>query len=380
MRFLTYSYKDLASPHHGWEFSPMSLKRVNLFVGVTGSGKSRFINSLCNVTDFVYTNSTFRSGIWDITFKVSEQKYHWIFESRDTAEKGEPEVVRDCLSQVHENGSETVIYDRSKDSFQFQGQKLPKLPKNSTGIYLLKEEESIAPIHREFGKIPRRSFFAHDLMQACSISNFPNELMLAAQKNKSKATEILPWNLPLNIRLYTLRDVDIDKFKNVVDQFKAVFPTVEGIDFTDGSKLFGAPPQGKVPVLTVKEHEVDHPVMLHDLSTGMQKVLLIITDVIMMPPETVYIIDEYENSLGVNAINFLPGLINDFGEESQFIVTSHHPYLINRMPIETWQVFHRMGSQVNITNGDVLKKRYGASKQEAFIQLMNDPQFLGAAV
>lgn len=379
MRLLSYSYKDFPSSDIGWNFSSLSLKKVNLFVGITGSGKSRLINTLCNVAEFIYTNNTLRSGVWDISFKIDDEKYRWYFEGRDVPEKNTPEVVKDCLWQVLENGDERVVYNRSEESFEFQGTKLPKLPRNSTGIYLLKEEELIAPIHREFGKIQRRSFFSHDLMQACSISNAPNELMAAAKGNKSKFSETVPWNLPLNIRLYALRETDIEKFKDVIDQFKTVFPTIESIDFTDGSKLFGAPPQGRVPVLTVKENKVGHPVMLHDLSTGMQKVLLIITDVITMLPGSVHIIDEYENSLGVNAINFLPGLINDFGEDSQFIVISHHPYLINRMPITSWQVFHRIGSEVKITPGEMLKERYGASKQEAFIQLMNDPEFLGSA-
>ncbi len=37
----------------------------------------------------------------------------------------------------------------------------------------------------------------------------------------------------------------------------------------------------------------------------MQKVLLILTDVFILPEGGVYIIDEYENSLGLNAIDFL---------------------------------------------------------------------------
>ncbi len=83
-------------------------------------------------------------------------------------------------------------------------------------------------------------------------------------------------------------------------------------------------------------------------------------------------IDEYENSLGVNAIDFLPSMLLEYKSNEQFFITSHHPYLINQMPISSWYVLHREGAIVEIKFGEELEKRYGKSKQQAFIQLMND--------
>ncbi len=118
--------------------------------------------------------------------------------------------------------------------------------------------------------------------------------------------------------------------------------------------------------------------MLHDLSSGMQKVLLIITDIITLPNNSIYIIDEYENSLGINAINFLPDFIISNGKDSQFITTSHHPYLINNIPVTDWQIFSRCGSTVTVKGGNELIGKYNKSKQDAFIQLMNDPAYTGS--
>jgi len=128
---------------------------------------------------------------------------------------------------------------------------------------------------------------------------------------------------------------------------------------------------------TFKERKVDQPYMLSDLSSGMQKVLLIIADVLLAKKHSVIMFDEYENSLGVNAIDFFPDLIADFGDELQFFVTSHHPYLINNMPISTWQVFHREGAEVTVRSGEILRGLYGESTQQAFIQLINDPFYRG---
>ena len=109
----------------------------------------------------------------------------------------------------------------------------------------------------------------------------------------------------------------------------------------------------------------------------MQKALLIITDIMTLPKGSIYMVDEYENSLGINAIDFLPELLDDHGANSQFFVTTHHPYLINNMPMKTWRVFHREGSKVSIKSGEELERKYGKSKQQAFVQLINDPFYSG---
>ena len=75
----------------------------------------------------------------------------------------------------------------------------------------------------------------------------------------------------------------------------------------------------------------------------MQKVFLLILDTILLQDAGILFIDEYENSLGISTINFFPDLIESTNQKCQFIITSHHPYIINRIPIESWKVFHRDG-------------------------------------
>jgi len=94
---------------------------------------------------------------------------------------------------------------------------------------------------------------------------------------------------------------------------------------------------GKTPVFCIKEKSINKWVECNQLSSGMQKVLLILTDTFL------------------------------------FIITSHHPYIINKIPVENWFIFHRQGSEVSIRYGDWPKERFGKSKQQAFIQLINDP-------
>ena len=187
----------------------------------------------------------------------------------------------------------------------------------------------------------------------------------------------------LSAKMFLLKEHFSDLYRVSIDAFKQVFGTLIDCDvqWSDKIQLGLLIPIGvsmaPFPVFVVKEKGVKGWVALHELSSGMQKVLLIICDILSLPKGSIYIIDEYENSLGVNAIDFLPQFLLDHGESLQFLITTHHPYLINSMQVKSWKVFHRVGSKVAIKDGAEFEEKYGKSKQQAFIQLMNDPFYSG---
>ena len=136
-----------------------------------------------------------------------------------------------------------------------------------------------------------------------------------------------------------------------------------------------------VPVAFIKERGISKPAQLSEISLiGMQKVLLIITDIITSPANLLYMIDEYENSLGVNAIDFLPPFLAECGGARQFIVTTHHPLLINAIPVSDWFIFQRRGLNITVTHGHDIEARYGKSSNSRFVQLINGPIYTGESV
>ena len=130
---------------------------------------------------------------------------------------------------------------------------------------------------------------------------------------------------------------------------------------------------GNVPIFCIKEKNVDDWIRLDELSSGMQKVLLILTDFFSLPKGSIYMIDEYENSLGVGAIDFFPQVLEFEDYDAQIIITSHHPYLIKRIPIDNWFIVHRKGSNLQFSFGEELNQKFGLSTQDKYIQLINDP-------
>src|SRR6267154_4387334 len=305
MRLEVYKYQEPGS----WDFSEIHTRRINLFVGATGSGKSRLLNTVSNVGEFVGSQNAFKSGTWKMTFRDGARKYFWTCDSSDTPKKGQL-VNSERLVVQEGDDKEQEIYQRNGTDFSYQGKKLPRLSPNTSGLYLFREEPAVAPLQSWFTHILRRNFHQDELIKACAYQSIPQEIEYAPGGRTPSHAVTVP--LALSAKLSLVKRFTPQLFFDLANLFRDVFPNVESCNVIDATELKLPIPtldKGKVPVFIVKEKHVDEPVMLHDLSSGMQKVLLIITDVLTLREDGTYLIDEYENSLGVNAISFLPELL-----------------------------------------------------------------------
>lgn len=369
MKISFFEYHDEKQP--GWNFAKIKFHSINLFVGETGSGKTRLLNTIFDIGVFVTQGSVFKGGKWEITFEGDEATYRWKFAGRRN-EDGTGSVLSEELVELRENKDDKIIIQRD-DSFFFNGTQLPKLASGMCSIFLLKEEAVIAPIYQVFSRIMRRSFSDEGIKIPLAYSNVPIELEKELEKNKSLEL-MAKHEITVSLKLFFLKKYFKPLYEDLCGFYQSIFPVVEHCEITDASSLEEKVPLiGRVPVFAIKEKHVNQLIPLQELSAGMQKVLLIMTDIIALPPNSLYLIDEYENSLGINAIDFLPSFLADHGGNKQFVITTHHPYLINNMPIVNWQIFHRKGSNVTIKNGSDYVEKFGQSKQKAFIQLINDP-------
>ena len=353
-----------------WEFQDTKLDGVNLLVGASGSGKTRYLNSIFNISSSIVQGQPFRSGHWELTIKTDEYEYLWEYDG------GKNQIQREIVARKRIDSQEEFenLIDRTPDTFSFCGDKLPRLHSDTSGITLLREEKKITPLYDTFSKLQRRRFHdegLRDALRLWSLQDVSQELSnLFHSENDDGILTLWKQQLPLSAKLFFLSGKFPERYSLAVEVFQQVFPSIKKCDVSIQSP-------DQLPIFFIKEEKINRDVPLPELSSGMQKVLLIITDIITLPKGSIYIIDEYENSLGINAIDFLPEFLADYGTDIQFLITTHHPYLINNMPMETWRVFHRNGSSVSIKDGKEFEERYGKSKQKAFVQLINDPFYTG---
>lgn len=355
MKIIKYEYyqeSDLS-------YSPIELSNVNLVVGISGAGKSRFINTLFNLALFASQERIIdlRSGNWDITFSENNHEYRWLVSIQNGI------VEREELFQFI-NGIKLNLLTREKDNITYKNNQLVKLRQEKLSTLLLNEDELIE-VKKGFSSFYQRKFSEQSLHEAMELG-FLDPTKLNNKPYFNDTSELFTKNI--NLRLYFLKKYfDLD-FEFVKNNFREVFPFISDLDIAEENPMLPQP--------YVKEKGIQKPIYITELSSGMKKILLFLTDIATMKKSSVYLIDEYENSLGINAINFLPDLLYEKSEDIQFIITSHHPYLINNVPIENWLVFNRKGLKVNIIQGQKALERYGKSKQDAFIKLINDPYFL----
>lgn len=371
MRLFSYEYQDTNGP--GWKFSPIEFGKINLLVGDSATGKTRVLNTIFNLGRFV-ASKEFKSGYWNIKFQHKEQVYRWILES---FEKDEDQIIsQEKLFLVDNEEKEVPIVLRDKDKFIFMSNELPKLSPDETSISMLKEEKIIRPVFNAFSNIKKRRFFHDALQKVSEYQPIPPKVIDKMESNKDKL-KLFNFDLNLNVNLYFLSKYFKNDFNEIRDYFKKIFPFVNEVSILDFSKVFQkiALP-GYTPIFCIKEKTSKEWIPISELSSGMQKVLLILTDIYLMPSDSIYIIDEYENSLGLSAIEFLPTFLLDHENDIQFFITSHHPYMINTIPVKDWYVFHRKGTDVKVKFGQELVDKFSKSKQQAFIQLINDPFYV----
>ena len=77
-------------------------------------------------------------------------------------------------------------------------------------------------------------------------------------------------------------------------------------------------------------------------------------------------IDEFENGLGLNCMGpLLEQIVTR--EDLQLILSSHHPYIINNIPNEAWQIITSEQSTIHVQSAEEFG--IGKTKYDAFFEL-----------
>lgn len=366
MKITSYLYSD--TENRRWEFDEVKFRRINLLVGNSGTGKTRFLNTIFNLGANIAQSEIQRTGYWKVTLEHQREVYQLELKVEKSATG--LSVTKEQLWHLV-NNEPKIIVDRDANSFLFMQDELPRLSQSSTAVHLFKDEDLIKPIYRGFATILRRDFAADALEETTKY-----DLLIRDVRTINEISDLFIGNLQINSKLRVMKSKFPEIYNKVIEDFKEIFPFIQSIRFKKLDDINqNITTFGNLEVFAVKENFVREWIPINDLSSGMKKVLLLLTDIYTLPEGGIYLIDEYENSLGVNAINFLPELLMKINNDMQLIITSHHPYIINNIPVKNWLVFHRDGSHVSIRYGDMNVAKYGHSRQDSFIQLINDPFF-----
>ncbi len=364
MKFKSITATDTAS---GWnveniQFNPM----LTLLVGASGVGKTmilNLINSLCQIAN----GKSYHGIAWKVEFKQDGHEYVWEgeFEVKKELENTFLNLTEIKFSLVREYISDNgeVVVLRTMDSFTYKGKEMVKLDGTKSAVELLKGEDTISPIHKGFSQCYNLNI-ADTSIHVSPVVDVSNRNALSIMLVKA-----MKMFSPLE-KLFLLREHSLREFDVICRKFQDIFPNVEKIDFTL-AKTFN---DVLIPILMIKEKNVSTWVPQNGISSGMMRTLLQIITLVLANDGDVIMIDEFENGLGVNCINELADLIMEPEADIQVVMTSHHPYIINAIPVKDWKILTRNGSDVQVHTAEEL--HIGEhSKHEAFMQLLQTPEY-----
>lgn len=363
-----------------WKLEKTNFSDLTLLVGISGVGKTRILEAIGRLK--AIADGEARNGAkWNITFDTNEgDNYCWtgefeskaniseIFRTKKDSENkdNEPKLLNERLTK-----NNLLIVERflegNYSKILLRDKETPKLASNESVLSILKEEDDIAPAYNSFKKIKKSEFSDTNLMDF-DLAEYTEELEATKDLTSLKDSTLdTPIKIALLFKLFP------NEFNKIKQRFIEIFPQVEDVCIKPLEDKNVPIYFEKLPFLQIKEQGVENWIPTINMSAGMFKTFMHISELFLLANGTVVLIDEFENSLGVNCINVLTEDLLQESRNLQFIVTSHHPYIINKIATKHWKIVTRKGGVVKTQ--DVGALNLSKSKHEAFLQLLNLEEF-----
>lgn len=358
-----------------WRLEPVELRDFNLLVGVSGAGKTRTLDSLAAVCATGCGHDSGLEGSWELEVATAKGNFHWTAltiapyaawgtEPQSATQDGPPTFVKEVVAS--ESGE--WIVDRQRSGVRLRGtDKIIRMKEQESVISLLQDEETIAPLYRALGKVHRSRKHVWSIAMS-------HEDLRRATEGLSTIEALRDASLPMIVKIHALHERLRVEFDEVTAAYAEIFPSVERI-------LLVRRTEDQAPfrdrwTIAIVERGVTNPIEWDDLSAGMRRTLEHLFELALAPTGTVILIDEYENSMGVNCLEAVTDHLLEPTRGIQLVITSHHPYVINNVPMDQWRVVTRQGSTVRVVPATAIPALDTRSRQDAFIRLINATEYL----
>ncbi len=384
-----FSFQD---EFRSWKLNNICFLDFNLLVGISGVGKTQILEALRAVRDAGLVDArNVNSCQWTIEATVGNDEYSWSAATsigrtsaqtwlgvsrngNELSEAEKPQFIREIITK-----NDVEIFKRDESGIIFKGNLLPKLKGSESVISLLGKEELIAPLYNFLEGIlfsPAGDYRSGAYGIKAEMFHLAQVAPWLKQLTEIESLRHEMARLPLLLIGYILQKNFPDEYSRLEDDYREIFPTVQEIRI---DRLVDMAPAivSDLPVLLVdhftlglKEEGIEGWVLGGQISSGMMRTWMRLLEIAMAPAGAVILIDEFENSLGVNC---LPQLTDHLLRRSdlQFILTSHHPYVINNIPWRYWKLVTRKGSEVTVRDAAEIPSLDTQSMLSRFVLLTN---------
>ncbi len=380
MKITKFRFEDKAAE---WRLEELSFNKLTLLVGASGVGKTQILRALMNLKE-IAEGQSFNGVAWFVEFEIIDNqnntvKYIWEgeFEKSTSVTFFFNNNTQDSLLLKEKlTINDKILVDRNNEKIIYNGKETPKLPPNQSVIFLLRNEKSLEIILENLKKIKYVSYSGFSdlkpeflLQQIIKITPIFINAVSSLGKELKTLADIQNSDLDIIIKLFCLSKTDKKTFNSIKNRFIDIFPSIENvkIDFVEDKNNEIPDMFRQIPFLQIKEKNVNNWIGQNKISSGMYSTFMQLSELYLCAEGTIFLIDEFENSLGSNCIDEITADILQSNRQLQFILTSHHPYIINKININNWKLITRNGGVVkeHKINGlvDIEKSRHSAFMQ-----------------
>lgn len=358
----------------------LKIERINFFeditllVGLSGAGKSQILNAVeYSLNLAVRNNIILKPYSVTLSITIGSNNYQWAYQINKAD-------VNSIVFENHEDNNgyiithETLskngelIFERNPNDIIVAGyNKVPQPKKNESLLLQYSEDEAfeelisgIRKLHSIEMELEVRGRIKSDTFNY--IKNLVSETL-----EQDPQTQFATFSkLPVVAKLFIAKKYYPTEYIRIFDAVKDLFIEIDDIDIVEDKKR-----EIYLVAITVYGKQI----LQSDISSGMLKTIYYFVELFTMSKDSLVLIDEFENGLGVNCIDLLSEMLLSQREDLQFIITSHHPKIINGIEQNKWKIIDR---EINIIkNSNCAEYGIGNSKHDAYFNLINRWEYEG---
>ena len=345
---------------------------ITLLVGLSGVGKTQILNAI-EYSLKLAVNKNLRLEPYNTTlcFQIGEEVYVWSYRIQQdhTEDIFESKEIKYFFAyEKLQNIKGDILMQRTSDTIQVTGyDKVPTPKKDESLLVQYSEDAFVKPIISEMLKLYPIEI-EMDVRGAIAQESF--NMFKAKIKESFKENEKQPFekfsHLPVPLKIYITKKYYPQMYAQIFSAVKELFMEINSIDIVED-------PDREIYMVAIDVY--GKRLLQHEISNGMLKTIYYIVELITMSKYSLVLIDEFENGLGVNCIDVLAELLLGERRDLQFVITSHHPKIINQISNKKWKIIERdIATVKNFT-----AEEYGImhSQHDAYFNLINRWEFEG---
>ncbi len=345
--------------------------KINLLVGVSGAGKTIILRVLSSYIDLIRKGNSVKNECnFKMNFTVdtvsSVDTYEW---SISTTQSSLVDKVTGSTAGYIVNKEELIcngkmLFARDNNKLEISGyNSLPKIPLDKSTIAVFKDDNLFKDINKAFVSV-----IGLDEQKNAYIDvpkEFYDEAFRVAKENMMSYEHMALYMslMPLVVRLGIARSVYAEKFNMYMDKLKEIFPYISDVKIRLSKST-----QNYVIVLCLQD---DVEVAQDRISSGIIKTMNVLAYLYFIAQNALIIVDEVENSLGINCLDDVIESIDCsvYEQNNQAILSSHHPYIINAVDSSKWRIVSQENG--HITTKSANEVGIDSKNRDGFFELIN---------